>query len=203
MKCRILLLLINLWLIPQFCRPQDTLFKGDEKLIVKVIEINPTTIKFKKENNLEGPIYEENKSNFKKVIFQNNIIETFEINNQISSSQNNYSTESKRKQDYDLGIKDAKSNYKNLKKGVSTGTWALFCGPFYGAIPAAIIATKEPDQTAIDIKTRNKNFEYKLGYQEGVRKVNKKTAWYGYGIGSASNIIILGTIYFFILANII
>lgn len=197
-----LFFVLFIWLIPKTSHSQDTLFTGTEKLIVKVIEIGPTTIKFKKENNPDGPTYEENKSKFKKIIFQNNLIETFENNNTFIMPQQNYTSETHKKLDYESGKQDANSHYSNFKKGAATGTWALFCGPLYGAIPAAIIAGKEPNQATLEIKTRHKSFEYKLGYQDGVRKINRKTAWYGYGIGSAANLVIIGTIFLIILPNI-
>jgi hypothetical protein len=59
-----LFLLLAFFLLASFCRlhAQDTLvLRSDEHLLVKILEITPTEVKYKRTNNPDGPLY----SNFK------------------------------------------------------------------------------------------------------------------------------------------
>ena len=58
---------------------QDTIIKlNNDKVIAKVIEINPTEIKYKKFDYQDGPVYTENKSDIKMIIHSTGVKETFE-----------------------------------------------------------------------------------------------------------------------------
>ena len=64
---------------------QDKLVRTNSEVVLsKVIEITETAVKYKKYDNLEGPIYTEDKSNFVSVIFENGKIEAI-----VSDRQNN------------------------------------------------------------------------------------------------------------------
>ena len=51
--------------------------KNDEFFISKVTEILPEIIKYKKFENLDGPDYTVNKSDVKKIVYQNGTIDEF------------------------------------------------------------------------------------------------------------------------------
>lgn len=71
---------------------QDTLlFRDDSKIAAKVFEINIETIKYKKIDNLEGPDFIINKSDIKKIIFANGVIDTFSIAEKSVEMPNNNS----------------------------------------------------------------------------------------------------------------
>lgn len=58
---------------------QDILVrKGGEIENVKVLEVSPTEVKFKKSNNLDGPIFVEKRSGLHSVKYQNGEVQTFE-----------------------------------------------------------------------------------------------------------------------------
>lgn len=57
----------------------DTIYlKSETKVLnVKIIEVNPTNLKYKKDSNLEGPLYTIEKTKIDKVVFQNGDIEIY------------------------------------------------------------------------------------------------------------------------------
>jgi hypothetical protein len=58
---------------------QDTIHIKSETTVlqVKIMEVNPTNLKYKKFSNLEGPIYTIEKKKIDKVIYKNGDIETY------------------------------------------------------------------------------------------------------------------------------
>ncbi len=60
-------------------KAQDTLYlKNLEKLPVKLVEINPDNIKYKRFNNLDGPVYSTQKSEINQIVFANGKKEIFQ-----------------------------------------------------------------------------------------------------------------------------
>ena len=58
-----------------FC--QDTIFKRNgEAIASKVLEINPTEIKFKKASNLTGPMYSEARNEVLRIKYENGVVDT-------------------------------------------------------------------------------------------------------------------------------
>lgn len=58
---------------------QDILVhKSGEAENVKVLEVSPTEVKFKKSNNPDGPVFIENRSNLSSIQFENGEVQTFE-----------------------------------------------------------------------------------------------------------------------------
>ena len=58
---------------------QDILVKkGGEVENVKVLEVSPTEVKFKKSNNPDGPVFIENRSNLYSIKYQNGEVQLFE-----------------------------------------------------------------------------------------------------------------------------
>lgn len=61
-----------------FAKGQDTLrFTNKIVLIVKVVEVNETSIKYYKYNNLTGPLYTKSKKDIDKIIYANGMPEPF------------------------------------------------------------------------------------------------------------------------------
>ena len=75
MKKVIILLLIS---VSVYC--QDTiLLKNGTNLKSKILEINPTEIKYKSFDNLDGPVITIYKKEAKSIVYQNGKIENFEM----------------------------------------------------------------------------------------------------------------------------
>src|SRR5258708_4204566 len=64
-------------------KAQDTLyFRTSEKVAVKIVEINPDDIKYKTENNPDGPTYSALKTEIKQIVFATGLIEKFDASQQ-------------------------------------------------------------------------------------------------------------------------
>ena len=87
---------------------QDILVrKGGEAENVKVLEVSPTEVKFKKSNNPDGPIFIENRSNLYSIKYQNGEVQTFEESydqNNIYHYYSKYGKEKKFTHEADLFI---------------------------------------------------------------------------------------------------
>ncbi len=58
---------------------QDTITKRNSEIIIaKILEINPTEIKYKRVDNIDGPLYIINKSEVKMIVYVNGMKELFE-----------------------------------------------------------------------------------------------------------------------------
>ena len=72
-------------IIPAICLSyiaftQDTLFlTGQRKVIAKVIEIETAKVKYRKFDNLDGPIYSLDKSEVLKINYRNGTTDSFSI----------------------------------------------------------------------------------------------------------------------------
>jgi hypothetical protein len=76
---KLLLVFFTLLGLNMFAFSQDIIItKDSQKINAKIIEINIDNIKYKKFNNLEGPIYTLLKSDIVTIIYQNGMIDVFE-----------------------------------------------------------------------------------------------------------------------------
>ena len=70
------------------CFAQDVIITKDSKKInAKVTEVNVSDIKYKKFDNLDGPIYTILKSNIVSILYQNGQVEAFESTSQSSQAR--------------------------------------------------------------------------------------------------------------------
>lgn len=73
----------DLFIFFLFCllisKAQDTLyFQSKNKLNIQLLEVNPETLKYKRTDNLSGPIYTISKSEISYVVYKNGVKESFE-----------------------------------------------------------------------------------------------------------------------------
>ncbi|MBI3521119.1 MAG: hypothetical protein HY062_17395 [Bacteroidetes bacterium] len=58
---------------------QDTIvLRNDTKISAKIVEINPSNVKYKKSNNVDGPNYIEAKDNIKWIKYANGLVDTIQ-----------------------------------------------------------------------------------------------------------------------------
>ena len=77
---------------------QDILVrKGGEVENVKVLEVSPTEVKYKKSNNEDGPVFVEKRSNLYSVKFQNGEVQTFNDKPESTETSSYYSEYAKEK----------------------------------------------------------------------------------------------------------
>ncbi len=158
------------------CISQDIITtKSGEDILAKVLEVNPTEVKYKKFDNNESPIYTILKSDLVMIRYDDG---TKDIFNEVKVSSEGTLLN---------GQRDALVNYTGRNSGsIWTGVTTVLFSPLIGVIPAALCASTDPS-----IKNLHgdpelmKNREYRMGYTENARKTKRKKVWAGYGTASA------------------
>lgn len=65
--------------LPFFSRSQDTIVKRNgEKITVKLMEVNPNDVRYKRLDYLEGPLFTVQKQDIKFIVYANGIKDSFE-----------------------------------------------------------------------------------------------------------------------------
>ena len=157
--------------------------KNGEDIKSKVIEVALNEIKYKKMENLNGPLFTILKSDVLLIRYENGTKDIFsEV--QSNSEKNNSSD------DLIINAKnDAINNYKGNNSGKA---WAIVApilvSPLLGVIPAAICSSSEPEEANLMIKNIDlmKNQSYNQAYKEQAHKIKKKKIWTNFGIGSGA-----------------
>lgn len=187
---------------------QDTLFlRNSSKVVVKLSEITPTQLKYKRFDNLDGPNYSINKSEVEYIIFANGLKEQFDLNSNNNNSNNTVSTQpiinnspntqgtSTDSENYGneqselKGRIDARRYYTHNGGAIGTGVTSFLCGPVCGLIPAISITSNEPADENLGMPTpEKKDYRYKLGYKQEAYKIKRRKNWIAYGVGSVSGI---------------
>jgi hypothetical protein len=174
-----------------FSQDYLTKFNGDE-LKVKVLEVTHNEVKYKKFDNLEGPIFTIMKSELFMIKYQNGSKDIFnEADKQKESTKNPSLNEDEMAE---KGKNDAKSFYKGKNSGAGwTATTALLLSPLFGVIPAAICSSNEPNEDNLNApnKTLMKNSDYNTAYTKQAHKIKKGKVWRSFGIASGVWVILI------------
>ncbi|MCA0429398.1 MAG: hypothetical protein LCH32_02730 [Bacteroidetes bacterium] len=187
---------------------QDTLILNNStNVIAKVLEINPDQIKYKRFDNIDGPLYILNKSSVKFIIYSNGLKEQIEpsstqqvstIQTQTTTNSNNevkpQSTNATEEYGTELterrGRIDARKYYTHDGGAIGTGITTFFCSPICGLIPAIAITSNEPKEENLGMPSPNKkDYRYKVGYKQEASKMKSKRNWVAYGVGSGAFIV--------------
>jgi hypothetical protein len=198
MKSKIVLLsILLLALFSQKSKGQDliTFFNGDE-IKSKVIELTPSEVKYKKFDNLEGPIYTSLKSEILMIKYQNGNKDVFKdyllvnqssddkIENKVSESESISSSS------YSKGYQDAQSMYRNhTGAGAATLITTLTVGGILGLIPAVACSSTPPSPENLGVSS-NGNPDYMNGYRDGAKKKKSRKVWTNYGIACLTNAVV-------------
>ncbi|ERM82055.1 hypothetical protein P872_08740 [Rhodonellum psychrophilum GCM71 = DSM 17998] len=183
-KLEVLLLLI---FISIQVHAQDVLTKKNgEDIIVKVLEIGQTEIKYKMFNNTEGPTFSILKSDVVMVQYENGTRSIFANENQSSHS------EVKSGDLYVNGQRDASIYYKGYKPaGTGTLFTTLLFSPLVGLIPALITSSTEPKEANLGFPNSElmDQSEYYRGYTQKSKKIKSGKVWKNWGIGFGITVI--------------
>lgn len=164
---------------------QDLITKRNgEDIKAKVIEIGLNEVKFKRSDNLNGPLIIIAKSEILLIRYENGSKSIFEeSNNSVTKIELpkglNWNTQAEI---------DAQKYYRGYRKHwVGTFIPCIFIGPLFGLIPAggnSHAKIKELDM----INNKNpewfNNKEYKDSYTDYAKKMKRKRVWGGYLGGS-------------------
>jgi len=170
---------------------QDTLrMKSGENFKVKVIEVGTTEVKYKKIDNLNGPIFTILKSDLLMIGYENGTIDNF------SNIQNIVENNLLKIDDSILGKNDAQRFYNGYK---TAGTIALISNyiPVIPIIPSLIFSIVTTSNSNIP-KDENlnypndylmKNVKYAGSYRQEAMKIKKRKIWLNFSVGAGSMII--------------
>lgn len=190
--------------------------KTGEGIKAKVVEITPTEVKFKRFENLDGPMYTLAKTDLLMVKYENNTEEIFTGNDSYTRPANNMVATTSTSPDivnvpatpvtsapivtttglatgqdmYIKGQLDAELHYDNYK-GAGTGVLltSLLVSPLIGLVPAVVCSTTKPQDHNLDYPNFNlmQDPSYKKGYTNKARKIKSGRVWRNWGIAFGIN----------------
>jgi hypothetical protein len=172
---------------------QDLIIKksGDE-IKSKVVELTSNEVKYKKFDNLNGPIFTLLKSEVFIIKYENGTKDIFSeespktdaiiTNNSTTSKTTNSSSTD------DLFMKgkmDAQKHYDGYK-GAGTGTFVttLIVSPLVGLIPAVACSSTPPKDINLNYPSSElmKNTDYYNGYTQKAKKIKQGKVWFNWGL---------------------
>jgi hypothetical protein len=163
--------------------------KSGEDIQAKVIEVTSAEIKYKKADNVNGPLFTILKSDVLLLRYQDGTKDVF--NNDAASdnviAQNSGDLAAK-------GKEDAKSFYKGSNSGAGwTAVTTIVTSPILGLIPAAICSSAEPADENLKYTNAElmKNNVYNQAYTEQAHKIKKKKIWSSFGISSGAWLLLI------------
>jgi len=197
-----------------FC--QDIIIrKVGEDIKSKIVEVGQTEIKYKKFENIDGPVYVIQKSEIFMIRYQNGskdvfldeslATDTLPNNPPKTSSESTPPPASKKptastnselfKNDsYNQGKMDAARYYSGYK-GAGTGTFltSLLLSPLIGLVPAIACSSTKPSDSklmypSIDLM---KDTDYYNGYTQNAKKIKSRKVWSNWGIAFGINLVLI------------
>jgi hypothetical protein len=172
--------------------------KNGSKISSKILEVTLSDIKYKKFENLDGPVYIISKKSIISITYQNGSIDDF---SQLEGQKNDSIAKSNDVANLDMGdgsymynkgVTDASINYRGVRCG-SGGTLitSLLLSPIAGLIPAIACSSTPPREDNLnfrDFKLKN-NPEYYAGYMQKSRKIKNHKIWRNWGIALGLNVV--------------
>jgi len=165
-------------------KAQDTLsMRSGENILVKVIEVGTSEVKYKKLANLSGPIFSILKSDLLMIKYENGIKDDFSSFKKIE--ENNFSG-------FDptiLGKLDAQRFYTGYKTAATiAGISTILPIPIIPSLIFSIAATsKIPKDENLNYPNISlmKNEKYANSYRAEAMKIKKRKIWINFAAGSS------------------
>jgi hypothetical protein len=168
---------------------QDVLtLQSGEEVKVKVVEVTSNELKYKKFENLNGPVYNMSLKNVFMIAYENGSKDIFNSSKYADDEVVNNSFDS-----YNEGKNDASIYYKSYK-ACGTGTLVTsLLSPLLGLIPAVACSVVPPsdDNLGFPSYEKMKNTDYSQGYKNKARKIKTAKVWTNWGIGLGVNVALL------------
>jgi hypothetical protein len=162
--------------------------KTSEDIKAKVIEVTINEIKYKKFDNLNGPLFTLLKSDVLMIRYENGSKDIFnEVQNTVTANASSNDMSIKGKQ-------DAITNYKGKSSGAGwTAAATILTSPVLGLIPAITCSSTEPSDENLNYKDPElmKNNDYNTAYTKQAHKTKKKKIWTSFGVGSGAWLLLI------------
>ena len=171
------------------CFSQDMItLKTSEDIESKVLEITNTEIKYKKSDNMNGPIFTLQKSDVLMIRYENG---TKDIFNKEKVEGLTATPEAVEVDLYTQGQTAATKSYKGYK-GAGNGTFftSILVSPLIGLIPAIACSSTQPKEMNLNYPSKElmNNSDYYDGYTQKARKIKQNKVWTNWGVALALNI---------------
>jgi hypothetical protein len=188
MKKIILTTLIAIFTLT-LCFSQDVITtRSGESIQAKILEVGQKEIKYKKVDNLEGPVYWILKSVVLMVKYENGTVDVFQIEKKNTDSS---AVVSLTENLFMKGQVDA-TKYYTKYKGAGTGTLITsLVSPLLGLIPAIACSSTQPREINLGYPNTAlmKNPDYYLGYTQKAKKIKQGKVWLNWGIALGVNLV--------------
>lgn len=175
----------------------DTLvFRNQIKLKVKITEVEPTLVRYRKMNNLEGPVYSTYKSDILKICYANGTVDRIDSLSSANRFQkkampglSSFGEDDQRL--YNKGAAEARENYRYRGDAIGTGITSFLFGAF-GLIPAIVNSTRPVKDKHLGNRHPElwENTAYQAGYRAQAKRMKVKRVWNGFWIGLGSGVVV-------------
>lgn len=196
MKKIIISLFLSLFTL-SICFSQDTItLKTSEDIKAKVLEVSPTEIKYKRFDNLEGPVHIVFVADVLMIRYENGTKGIFNVEKaelSTTTAETTVSTPVSTENLFYKGQNDA-VRYYNGYKGAGTGTLVVsLLSPIAGLIPAILCSASAPKERNLnypDAQLMSKD-EYYTGYKFKAKKIKQGKVWTNWGIALGVNVFLI------------
>ena len=171
-----------------FSYSQDLItIKSGEDMQAQILEVGQSEVKYKKFDNLNGPIFTILKSDILIIRYENGTKDIFsnktkneKLATEILSNENQFLK----------GQMDAAKFYKGYS-GAGTGTLiSSLISPIVGLIPAIATSSSKPNDDNLGYPNADfmNNADYYNGYTQKAKKIKQGRVWTNWGIGFGVNL---------------
>jgi hypothetical protein len=162
--------------------------KTGEDISAKVLEVTSSEVKYKKTDNLEGPIFSILKSEVLIIRYKNGTKDVFS-NAKDANSQTVVTEQTNENDMFSKGKSDAKAFYRGNNSGAGwTAAATILTSPLLGVIPAAICTSTEPSDANLMYPNPSlmKSPEYYRSYLNEAHRIKKNKVWKAFGISAGA-----------------
>ncbi len=160
---------------------------GDSQ--VKIIEITPIEILYKRFDNLDGAVLSIFKSEVLSVRYENGTRDLFNVDNQDATISNS----SLPSRDlYRRGYTDATRCYTGYHYAATATFIVSIISPLAGLIPAIVCSSTRPTNNNLPYQKTElmKLPEYNHGYTHHAKRIKQRKIWSNFGIALGINILV-------------
>jgi hypothetical protein len=160
-----------------------------EDLEVRIVEIGPDVIKYRKFDNPDGPIFNLPKSEAWMIRYENGPKVILKAETKTDSTSAGIPPDENA---FNKGCMDAQKSY-NGYKGAATGTLITsLLSPVIGLIPAIACSSTKPSELSLNYPSAKlmKNDQYRTGYMITAKKKKQGKVWTNWAIALGVNIFI-------------
>lgn len=159
--------------------------KNGTDIQAKITEVGTTEIRYKKFDNVDGPVFIINKAEVLMVRHENGAKDIF--NEPLAQNTNNTGSGNRFSDSFVKGKGDAEQYYRGRNSGaIWSGAATAIFSPLLGWIPSLACATYEPKDENLNYPDYNlmQDMDYRKAYIERSHKTKKRKIWTSYGVGS-------------------